>query len=327
MIGKEKTQLSLLDSVFNARTKKSRTDWMLKQIDEWVDWKSLERICQPAYAHGIGRPSIPIVVAIKCLILQYLYDLSDPELEDALIDRLSFQRFTRLTFDRDIPDYSTIWRFRERLIKAGLHKALFDAILRQLDKKGYVVRKGTIVDATLVEAARKKRTRPEDEAESPQQDVEATATKRGNTVYYGYKGHIGMDQESGIIREVSFTTASVHDSQEFTNLLSGDERAIFGDKGYANDEVKRECRRTGIYYGILDKGRRGRPNLSPRQKRRNRIKSKIRSAVERPFAHFKHLMGYTVSRYVTMARNGFHFISLCMIENIRRGISIAGLHG
>ena len=325
MIGKEKTQLSLLDSVFNTRTKKSRTDELLKKIDGWVDWHGLERVCEPAYAFGIGRPSIPIVVAIKCLILQYLYDLSDPELEDALIDRLSFQRFTRLTFDSDIPDYSTIWRFRERLIHAGLYKALFEAIICQLETRGYVVRKGTIVDATLVKAARKHHARPEGEPESPQQDREATTTKRGNKVYYGYKGHIGMDQESGIIREVSFTTASVHDSQEFANLLAGDERAIFGDKGYANDEVKRHCRRRGIYYGILDKGYRGRPKLSPRQKHRNRIKSKIRSAVERPFAHFKHLMGYTASRYVTLARNGFHFISLCMIENIRTGVSIAGL--
>jgi IS5 family transposase len=185
-------------------------------------------------------------------------------------------------------------------------KSRTDALL----EKGLVLRRGTIVDATLVKAARKKHKTDDDAPKSPQRDSDATATKRGKKGYFGYKGHIGVDQGSGIIRRVRFTTASARDATERANLLSGDERAIFGDKGYADDGLKRECRSTGMYYGVLDKGRRGRPHLSARQKKRNRRKNRIRAAVERPFAHFKHLMGYVRVRYVNLARNALHFTSL-----------------
>jgi len=328
MIGKQKTQYSLLDGVFNRRTKKSRTEFLLRKIDQCVDFRPFEQICQPMYSPSKrGNPSVPIVVSLKCLILQYLYGLSDPALEDALIDRLSFQRFAGITFDTDIPDYSTIWRFRDRLIKAGLLDKIFAEVLRQIDEKGLVLRRGTIVDATLVKAARKKRKTKDDAPESPQKDSDATATKRGKKGYFGYKGHIGVDQGSGIIRRVRFTTASAHDSTERVNLLSGDERAVFGDKGYADDALKRECRSTGMYYGVLDKGRRSRPHLSTRQKKRNLRKNRIRAAVERPFAHFKHLMGYIRVRYVNLARNALHFTFLCMIENIRTALALQSEKG
>ena len=203
-------------------------------------------------------------------------------------------------------------------------KSRTDALL----EKGLVLRRGTIVDATLVKAARKKHKTDDDAPKSPQQDSAATATKHGKKGYFGYKGHIGVDQGSGIIRRVRFTTASAHDATERANLLSGDERAIFGDKGYADDDtLKREYRSTGTYYGVLDKGRRGRPHLSARQKKRNRRKNRIRAAVERPFAHFKHLMGYVRVRYVNLARNALHFTFLCMIKNIRTAFALPPVKG
>jgi len=323
MIGRQKSQYSLLDSAFNQRTKVSRMDMLLQKINQFVNWRQLEVLCEPMYKpSNQGQPSLPIVVALKCLMLQYLYNLSDPALEDALIDRLSFQRFTGITFATEIPDYSTIWRFRDRLIKAGRLEAIVVEILRQLDDRGLILRKGTIVDATLVQAARKKRHTGDDAPKSPQQDCDATATKRGKKGYYGYKGHIGVDQGSGIIRRARFTTASIHDARERERLVSGDECSIFGDKGYADTTLKQECRRTGVYYGVLDKGKRSHPCLSTRQKKRNHRKNSIRAAVERPFAHFKHLMGFTRVRYVNLARNTLHFVFLCIIENIRIGIAL-----
>ena len=326
MIGKQKSQLSLLDSDFSARTKRSRTDKLLHDIDNYVNWDSLESICLVMYKDSTrGRPSLPIIFGLKCLILQYLYNLSDPALEDALIDRLSFQRFLGISFDTEIPDFTTIWRFRERLIKAGLLKKIFQNVLKQLDKRNVILRKGTLVDATLVQAARKKNKndRGNDESgRSSQQDHDATGTQKGGKQYYGYKGHIGADEGSNIIRQVRFTTASVHDSQELENLLSGDERSVFADKAYANDTTKRTMRKNNIFYGILDKGRRGRPKLSGKQKKANKSKSRIRNAVERPFAHFKKHMGYRTVRYVNLVRNELQFMFLCLIHNIRRGITL-----
>ena len=326
MIGKQKSQLSLLDSAFSARTKRSRTDKLLHDIDNYVNWDSLESICIRMYKNtNRGRPSLPIVFGLKCLILQFLYNLSDPALEDALIDRMSFQRFLGISFDTEIPDFTTIWRFRERLIKAGLLKKIFKNVLKQLDKRNIILRKGTLVDATLVQAARKKHKngRGNDESgRSSQQDHDATGTQKGGKQYYGYKGHIGVDEGSNIIRRVRFTTASVHDSREFENLLCGDERSVFADKAYANDTTKRTMRQCTIYYGILDKGRRGRTKLSGKQKKANKRKSSVRNAVERPFAHFKKHMGYRTVRYVTLKRNELQFMFLCLIHNIRRGITL-----
>ena len=309
MIGQAKSQLSILDSAFNRRKKRSRTDKLLTQIDNIVDWKRLERKVEPMFKKSKrGRPTIPIIYSLKCLVLQYLYDLSDPQLEDYLIDRLSFQRFLGISFEEEIPDFTTIWRFRERMIKAHLLDKIFNLIGEMLEERNLVLKRGTIVDATIVQAARKpkkKEKKQEEEKEStspkkdkkrPQQDNDARFTKKGKKTYYGYKGHIGIDEGSGIIRKVTYTPANVHDSKELENLISGDERSIFADKAYDSSDIKRECRANGIYYGIIEKAHRNRP-LSSKQKKNNKKKSKIRSAVERKFAHFKSRYGL---RYVLM---------------------------
>lgn len=327
MIGRQKTQLSLLDSAFSARKKRSRTDKLLKKIDKFVKWDRLETICKGMYKDSKrGRPTIPIVIALKCLILQFLYGLSDPELEDALIDRFSFQRFLGISFDTEIPDFTTIWRFRERLIKANLLDEIFNSFLKVLDEMNVILRKGTLIDATLVQAARKPQKKHDKQdnktaRQRAQQDHDATVTKKGKKQYYGYKGHIGVDEGSNIIRKTKFTTASVHDSTERDNLICGDERSVFADKAYFNDKEKRKMRKKGIFNGILDKGKRNHP-LTKKQKKKNKQKSRVRNAVERPFAHFKKHMGYRCVRYVNLERNELHFTFLCLIHNIRRGIAL-----
>ena len=244
---------------------------------------------------------------------------------------MSFQRFVGLSFEEEIPDFTTIWRFRERLIKSGVLDKLFDAIIEMPEERNLILRRGTIVDATIIQSARKpkKKEGKEDrkgdkdrvKKESSQQDKDAQFTRKGNKTYYGYKGHTGMDERSGIIRKASFTSANVHDSQEMEHLISGDEASVFADKAYDSQERKRQFRKQGIFYGIIDKGRRNRL-LSFRQKKRNKKKSKIRSRVERVFAHFKHHYGYRRARYVKLKRNELQFKFLCMVYNIRQGIAL-----
>jgi IS5 family transposase len=330
MVGQRKAQISLLDSAFNRRKKRSRSDELLRKIDQFVDWRQLEAICSPMYkASRRGRPTIPIEFSLKCLILQYLYNLSDPALEDALIDRLSFQRFLGISFETDIPDFSTIWRFRERLSKAGLLDKVFEAVLEQLDQRNTILRRGSLIDATLVQAARHP-SKDESSGEqsgssgsgSSQRDQDASGVKRGNKFCFGYKGHIAVDQGSGIIRKRAFTSACVHDSQKTGELICGDEKSVFADKAYANDELKRFFRKQGLYYGILDKARRNRP-LSRKQKQANKRKSRIRNSVERSFAWFKKMLGYRLVRYVNLRRNALQFTFLCIVNNLRRGVCLS----
>jgi IS5 family transposase len=240
MIGKAKSQLSLLDSVFNRRKKRPRSEDLLTQIDNFVDWNRLVKEIEPVFKKSKrGRPSIPIIYSLKCLILQYLYNLSDPQLEDALIDRLSFQRFLGISFEEEIPDFTTIWRFRERLIKAKVLDKIFNYIVEMLEERELILKRGTIIDATIVQSARKpkKNKQKEEKTErSSQQDEDARFTKKGNKTYYGYKGHIGIDQGSHIIRKVTYTPSNVHDSKEFDRLMSGDEQSAFADKAYDSAE-------------------------------------------------------------------------------------------
>ena len=195
MIGKPTRQLNLVDSVLTNRKKRSRTDVLLQNINQFVDWSILVKEIKKLYkSSGKGRRSIPVEYMIKILFLQHLYSLSDPALEDALIDRLSFQRFVGLSFSDEVPDFTTVWRFRQRLVKADILEKLFRLIFEMIEQKGCHLKMGkmTIIDATIVSAARKA---PKDgEPRSTQKDYDGRATKKGKTGYFGYKGHVGMDR-------------------------------------------------------------------------------------------------------------------------------------
>ena len=323
MIGRPTVQMNLLDGALANRKKRSRREKALQAIGSLVDWDALVKEIEPLYKQSKrGRPSVPIRYMIKILVLQNLYNLSDPEMEDALIDRLSFQRFVGLSFMDEIPDFTTIWRFRERLAKGDVLDKLFNMVVEMIEKKGKVLRKGqiSIIDATLVSAARKP-PKPGQE-NSSQKDSDARPAKKGNKGYYGYKGHINMDKDTGLVQRAQLTPANVHDSRVFEKLLRGTERAVFADKAYDSRARKRRLRSEGIFYGILERGRRNHP-LTERQKQHNHRKSRIRNPVERVFAHLKRWSGYSRVRYVTLERNALQFMLHCMAYNLKRGLVLA----
>ncbi|MCP4489916.1 MAG: transposase, partial [Gammaproteobacteria bacterium] len=158
-----------------------------------------------------GRKPIPILVKAKMLFVQYLYNFSDPDLEDPLYDRLSFQRFVGVDFSQQIPDFTTLWRFKERIVELNLMDALFNLILNALEEKGGLLKKGTAVDATIIESTNRslsKEKRAElEKSPSSQIDTDAHSTAKSGKKYFGYKGHIGQDIGSGLIRKRDFTSA------------------------------------------------------------------------------------------------------------------------
>ncbi len=293
---------------FSRRRKVSKAVGTLREIDSLVDWRVLAEIVnvldRSQTGRG-GRPPIGFEIKLKMMFLQYIFNLSDEELEDQMIDRLSFQQFVGLSFDEEIPDFTTIWKFKEALIKAGLMDGIFNAILSQLDAKGLIVKKGTMIDATIIRSGNRplsNKKREELEAEpSPQIDTDARSTAKNGQKHFGYKGHVGVDVESKIIRRRTFTPANVHDSQEMGNLLSGDGKSIWADKAYPRESDKRAARKLGFYYGVLDKAKRGH-GLSAKQKKRNKQKSKVRAAVEHPFGFMRKKLKVTV----LAAKNKMH---------------------
>jgi IS5 family transposase len=286
---------------------------------------------------------------LKALMLQQWYCLSDLELEDTLLDRLSFRRFVGLALDEGAPDHSTISRFRKALTDEGLSAKVFAEINRQIDEKGLILRQGTMIDATFVEAQVKRPKKPkpdepaQDEGEtamaqdspaatagpddasirSPSKlvlsktDPDATWAKKGHQRYFGYKGHVAVDYQSGFIRKACLTTAAVADTTKGDDMIMGDEKAVYADKIYDTKARRAQLKAKGIKDRISHRPNRYHP-LTHRQEQRNQGISRRRSGVERIFAIAKQLMGWRRVRYIGLARNSAHFDLICAAINLRR---------
>jgi len=171
---------------------------------------------------------------------------------------LFYRRFLGLSALDPVPDYSIISRFHSNLKAMNLYRKCFSELKRQIEEKGFELRTGKIIDARLVKAARR-----------PGKDDDAAFSKKGKKTVYGYKDHIAVDPNSEFVSEFVCTPANVHDSKAMEDLLEGEEKALFADKAYDQEALKKAWRKEGRFYGILAKARRNRP-LSSKQKKRNR---------------------------------------------------------
>jgi IS5 family transposase len=274
-----------------------------------------EKLLKQLEPEGAGRPPKEVVMMFRALLLAQLYNLSDPALEDALNDRMSFRRFVGLPLEEPAPDYSTIWRFRERLSETGLLGKLFAEFDKQLAASGMVLKRGTILDATLVDAAAG-RPRGDDIGTDPDAKFAKKQGQPGSV--YGYKAHIAMDQESELIRAAHLTPANVNETSVADQLIRGDEQAVYADKGYAKAERRQMLRAHGIRDCIMHKSWGGGPPLSEWQKRVNRRIARTRSRVETVFAIWKKHMGFRRTRYFGLARNRTQLLLLVFAYNLRR---------
>lgn len=290
----------------------------LNKIDQLMNWRPFEELLNRIYSSPSGRPSHPVLLLFKALLLQTWHNLSDYALEEALDDRLSFRRFVSLSMTEKAPDHSVFSRFRDALIKHGVHDCLFKELNRQLEERGLIVKKGTLVDATVVEAAPKRPLHNEDGSTgTSKQDPEAKWTKKGGKALFGYKAHVGVDQESELVRRIEMTPANVHDGEMLASALSGDEEWVFADKAYDSAKNHEILEGKGIKNGILFKAAWNRA-LTEAQKHCNRILSKLRSPVERIFGTLKRSYRYSRARYLGLRKNRLELTMMCMAYNLRR---------
>lgn len=288
----------------------------LLMLKEAIDWKALLKPIESELARNrrkedTGRKPFDLMVIVKCFILQYMYGLSDPRLEEEVADRRSFQIFLELNTGDSIPDETTICRYRERFARLGLDKILFKSFNNQLRKKNLILECGTIVDATIKQAQAKP---------SSNRDKDAEHTRKGGEYYYGYKGTIGQDMATDVIHSVDFSPAGAHDTKHFEEVLHGKEKKVYADKGYWSEGRKNNLEENGIECNILKKGVKNRP-LTKEEKGKNRQLSGIRNAVERPFAYMKRVLSYDRVRYYDLSRNRFEFTLCAMLYNMRRLIT------
>jgi transposase, IS5 family len=297
-----------------------RSSALLEKLDAATPWETLAAPIEalPEYNHqGAGRPPWCPRLMLKCLMLAKWNNLSDPGLEEALQDRISFRKFVGLSFTDATPDETTFVTFRDRLREAQLHDAIFDAVVGHIRDQGLLVREGTMVDATIIEAPRG-RPRPDG---TTTRDPDASFTKKHGVPHHGYKGHLAADL-SGIVTDYRFGTAKEHDSNHLDDLTLHETTLVLADSAYSDRQRRVELRARGVIDGICYKRNRGQAKLHDWQERWNRLVARSRARVEHPTAMMKQQLGYRRVRYRSRERNAFDFALILAACNIKRSLSL-----
>jgi transposase, IS5 family len=312
MAVKRTGQLSLVEALLGGKAVGGSSP--LDRLAGLVKWYRFDKLLAPLRNGGPGRPAWPPLVLFKALLLQSLYGLSDRELEDALGDRLSFRRFLGLTLEDAVPDHTVLNRFRNLLIAEGLIEKLFAELDRQLEKAGVMLKRGTMLDATLIQAVS---APPSGERPSSDADARFGGTKGGGFTF-GYKAHVGVDEGSGLIRTVITTPANVNDTVVADALICGDEKAVWADAAYDTHARRARLKARGQKPRIARRPNKHHRQLPPRLQLLNRLIARRRAAVETTFATWKNRMRFTAIRYVGLAKAGAQVMLAAIAFNLRR---------
>lgn len=315
----ERDQLSLVEALVSHKVGHNRT---LERLIRDVKWYRFEKLLARLKPEGAGRPPYDPLLMLKALLLQQWYGLSDAELEEALNDRVSFRRFLGLSLEDAAPDHTTLCRFRNRLVEDGLAAKLFGEFEKQLDQRGLLLKRGTMIDASLVATPHRPGS-ADGEREAVDPDAALTARKGRPGTHYGYKMHIGVDQGSRLIRRTTLTPANINDTTPADEMVSGDEQALYADKAYAKRARSAWLKSLGIKPRIMHKSWGGGPKVRASQKRHNRLISKIRAEVEGVFATLKRWLGFDCVRYRGLPKNAAHLNMVALAYNMRRSLKLA----
>lgn len=292
----------------------------LDRLTELVKWYRFEKLLSGVRSEGPGRPGYQPLVMFKALLLQSLYGLSDPELEEALYDRLSFRRFVGLGLEDGVPDHTTLCRFRLRLVDEGLLEKLFAELDRQLEKAGVILKRGTMLDATLIETGAAAPPKKDQEPHDPDAAFSRRSGKPGFT--YGYKAHLGVDRGSGVVRSAITTPANVNDTVPADDLIRGDEAEVYGDAAYHTHARQAALKARGVKARLARRPNKHHPELPPRLKRYNNLIARRRASVETTFATLKRRMGLSFIRYVGLKKAAAQVLLAVMAFNMRRWVTL-----
>ena len=301
-------QTSFSDLAYENKKKTTRKERFLGEMDAILPWKQLLKPILKKYPKpGNGRRPISAEVMLRIYFMQQWYGLSDPGMEDSLYDIESMRRFAGVVIEQ-IPDESTILKFRHFLEGHRLTEKLFQVTERYLSEQDLILSEGTIVDATIISAPSSTKN------QKGQRDPEMKQTKKGNAWHFGMKTHIGSDTQ-GRVHSVVVTDASVHDSVVMDDCLHGEEQSIYGDKAYASEESKQAAESRGIEWRVNRKARRGK-KLTCADRSFNKKSNRTRARVEHVFGVIKHLWGYRKVRYRGLEKNAAQVFTLVALANL-----------
>jgi IS5 family transposase len=299
-------QISFSDVEYSMRKRVTKREEFLKIMDDIIPWDEWVAYIEPHYPSGRrGRPPLGIEKMLRMYLLQCWFNLSDEGIEEAIYDSYAFRSFMKIDFSTEqAPDATTLLDFRHLLEKHGIGNIFFQAIVNTIGQCGYMMRGGTIVDATLIQAPSSTKNAKKE------RDPEMHQTKKGNQWHFGMKCHAGVDAGSGYVHSIETTAANIHDITKAASLIREDDEVVYGDAGYIGiekrDEIVGDAHLSSIDYRINK--RIGSVQKVPEhfinwEKQIERRKSSVRSKVEHPFLIIKQFFGYRKTVYRGLAKN------------------------
>jgi IS5 family transposase len=308
-------QTSFTDLEYAGRRRVTRREEFLDMMDEIMPWDEWVAIIKPHYYKSkMGRPPRGIETMLRMYLLQHWFTLSDEAVEEAIYDSFAFRKFMKLDFAcEQAPDATTLCKFRKVITQNNIAQSLFNSITRFFEDNGYIMRGGTIVDATIIEAPSSTKNA------AKERDLEMHQAKKGNQWHFGMKIHAGVDAGSGYVHTITATAASVHDIAQATNLIRPDDEIIWGDSGYLGiqnrPEIQEDEHKKTIDYRINRRPSQITKNYGEGpgrdfEKMLEHKKSSVRSKVEHPFRIVKRIFGYKKCPYKGLVKNlaSFHIL-------------------
>ena len=308
-------QKSLTMTGYFDKGKKTKREQFLAEMEQVLPWGRLLALIEPHYPKGSprgGRPPLPLERMFRIYCVQQWYNLSDPGAEEALYDSITMRRFAGVTSDADvIPDESSVLNFRRLLERHQLTQRLLSEINAHLCERGLFVGKGTIVDATIIDAPSSTKNA------AKERDPQMHQTRKGKQWYFGMKVHTGTDADSGLVHTVVATAANVADINVLGELLHGNEESLHGDSAYHSKALKAQAEASAVAFNVNQRGTKNRP-LTRAQRLRNRRLSRVRATVEHPFLVVKRLWGHAKVRYRGLEKNLAQMYTLFALANVFR---------
>ncbi|WP_299204088.1 IS5 family transposase [uncultured Amphritea sp.] len=311
-------QLSFADCEFNNKRRQTRKEKFLGRMENLIPWPRLVAVIEPYYPKaGNGRRPYPLETMLRIHCMQHWYNLSDPAMEDALTEITSMRMFAGLSSTSSIPDHTTIMNFRHLLERHSLARQIFKEVSTWLSEAGVLIKEGTLMDATIIEAP------SSTDNKAGERDPEMHQTKKGNQWHFGMKAHIGVDANSGLTHSFTTTAANEHDLNQAENLLHGDEAFVFADNGYRGAEKRDELKDVPVDWHIAEapsriKELRKHPRINKTVLSIEYMKASIRAKVEHPFRIIKCQFGFTKTRYRGLMKNDSKLAMLFALANIAR---------
>lgn len=297
---------------FEKYRKKTRKEIFLEEMDEIIPWKEMTKAIAPYYPNpkGAGRRPVGLERMLRIHFLQHWFELSDPGVEETLYDSRAMRAFVGIDLGKEpVPDETTILNFRHLMERHNLADELFRLVNVYLAENGMKINRGTIVDASIINAPTSTKNKDK------QRDPDMHQTRKGNQWYFGMKTHIGVDSKTKLIHSIVVTPANCHDSQVLSDLLHGNETRVWGDSAYSGQretinqhspEAKDFTNKKGSRY----------KSLTDRDRQINRQKSKVRSRVEHVFGVLKRQFGFNKVRYKGLDKNAYAVFTKCALVNL-----------